>query len=103
MTESEQTATHSMRWPVIYTKPPGEEIALNNLERQGYECYLPLRSLERLRRGLRVQTTEPFLTVICSSDLMRAVLSPVGRRSPPPQASVIYYGLVINPFGLKTV
>lgn len=60
MTESEQTAKHSMRWHVIYTKPRGEEIALNNLERQGYECYLPLRSLERLRRGLRVQTTEPL-------------------------------------------
>ena len=60
MTEPEQTAKISMRWHVIYTKPRREEIALNNLEEQGYDCYLPLRTLGKLRRGRRVQTTEPL-------------------------------------------
>ena len=60
MTESEHYAKIPMRWQVIYTKPRREEIARNNLEKQGYQRYLPLRTLEQLRRGRRVQTCEPL-------------------------------------------
>ncbi|MDR2209618.1 MAG: transcription/translation regulatory transformer protein RfaH [Azoarcus sp.] len=38
-----------MHWYLIHTKPRLEKYALENLERQGYECYLPLYPAERLR------------------------------------------------------
>ena len=39
-----------LRWYLINTKPSGETVAQQNLERQGYEVYLP-RLLESVRRG----------------------------------------------------
>jgi transcriptional antiterminator RfaH len=38
-----------MYWYVIQTKPRQEKRALLNLERQGYECYLPLLAVEKLK------------------------------------------------------
>ncbi|MDR1228706.1 MAG: transcription/translation regulatory transformer protein RfaH [Azoarcus sp.] len=40
-----------MYWYLIQTKPRLEKYALENLERQGYECYLPRLPAEKLRRG----------------------------------------------------
>jgi transcriptional antiterminator RfaH len=40
-----------MYWYLIQTKPRLEKYALENLERQGYECYLPMLLAEKLRRG----------------------------------------------------
>ena len=45
-------ANNALHWHVIYTKPRQETIALTQLERQGYPCYLPIRRVEKLRRGL---------------------------------------------------
>ncbi|MDR2925688.1 MAG: transcription/translation regulatory transformer protein RfaH [Azoarcus sp.] len=39
-----------MDWYLIHTKPRLEKCALENLERQGYECYLPLYPAEKLRQ-----------------------------------------------------
>jgi transcriptional antiterminator RfaH len=36
---------------LIHTKIRQERIALENLERQGFECFLPLIRAEKLRRG----------------------------------------------------
>lgn len=47
-------------WHVVYAKPRQEAVALDQLERQGYECYLPRRAVEKLRRGRRVPVTEPL-------------------------------------------
>jgi transcriptional antiterminator RfaH len=38
-------------WYLIYTKSRQEEIARDNLERQGYTTYLPMLSLEKRVRG----------------------------------------------------
>lgn len=38
-------------WHLVYTKPRQEEIALLNLERQGYSCYLPRLHIEKVRHG----------------------------------------------------
>jgi transcriptional antiterminator RfaH len=38
-----------LRWYLIHTKPVREEVAEENLRRQGYELYLP-RMLQRMRR-----------------------------------------------------
>ena len=38
-------------WYLIHTKIRQERVALENLERQGFECFLPLMRTEKLRRG----------------------------------------------------
>ena len=38
-------------WYLIHTKIRQERVALDNLERQGFECFLPLMRAEKLRRG----------------------------------------------------
>jgi hypothetical protein len=47
-------------WYVVYTKPRQEDIALINLERQGYQCYLPKMRIERIRRKKAVVLSEPM-------------------------------------------
>jgi len=49
-----------MHWYLIYTKPRLERHALENLERQGYECYLPLYPTEKLRRRKLTVTDSPL-------------------------------------------
>lgn len=38
-----------MHWYLVHTKPKQEKCALQNLGQQGYECYLPTISIEKLR------------------------------------------------------
>lgn len=38
-----------MHWYLVHTKPRQEKCALQNLGQQGYECYLPVLSIEKLR------------------------------------------------------
>ena len=40
-----------MSWLVVYTKPRLEAEALTQLERQGYQAYLPQLRVESVRRG----------------------------------------------------
>jgi transcriptional antiterminator RfaH len=47
-----------MHWYLVHTKPRQENIAQENLERQGYECYLPLLRREKLRQRTLVVTEE---------------------------------------------
>ena len=49
-----------MRWYLVYTKPRQERVALENLERQGYPCYLPIFPSEKLRRGRLAVYDEPL-------------------------------------------
>lgn len=49
-----------MDWYLIYTKPRQETCALENLLRQGYECYLPTFSSEKLRQGFLTVSDEPL-------------------------------------------
>ena len=48
-----------MYWYLVHTKPRQEKCALQNLELQGYQCYLPTLPSEKLRQGLIV-TDEPL-------------------------------------------
>ncbi|WP_374615172.1 transcription/translation regulatory transformer protein RfaH [Sphingorhabdus sp.] len=41
-----------MHWYLVHTKPRQEKCALENLRRQGHECYLPTLPSEKLRQGL---------------------------------------------------
>ncbi len=40
-----------MHWYLVHTKPRQEKCALENLHRQGYQCYLPTLPSEMLRQG----------------------------------------------------
>jgi len=47
-------------WYLIYSKPRQERVALENLERQDYESYLPLIRNRRRRGGRYVGIVEPM-------------------------------------------
>lgn len=49
-----------MRWYLVHTKPRMEKCALDNLHRQGYECYLPTFPSEKLRQGRLTIADEPL-------------------------------------------
>lgn len=49
-----------MYWYLIHTKPRQEKRALENLHRQGYQCYLPTIPSEKLRQGLLTVLNEPL-------------------------------------------
>jgi len=48
------------QWYLIYTKPNKEQIARENLERQGYEIYLPMARIRRRRLGKGANRIEPL-------------------------------------------
>jgi transcriptional antiterminator RfaH len=49
-----------MHWYLVHTKPRQEKCALTNLEQQGYQCYLPTMTSERLRQGSLAVLDEPL-------------------------------------------
>jgi transcriptional antiterminator RfaH len=49
-----------MNWYVVHTKPRQEKCALDNLNRQGYDCYLPTIPCEKIRQGLLTVLDEPL-------------------------------------------
>ena len=53
-----------MHWYLVYTKPRQELVALENLVRQGYRCYLPQWQVEKKRRSGKTSewaiSTEPL-------------------------------------------
>lgn len=49
-----------MHWYLVHTKPRQEKCALDNLQRQGYQCYLPTLLSEKLCQGLLTVSDEPL-------------------------------------------
>ncbi len=49
-----------MHWYLVHTKPRQEKCALQCLEQQGYQCYLPTLISERLRQGSLTVRGEPL-------------------------------------------
>jgi transcriptional antiterminator RfaH len=47
-------------WYLMYTKPQQEKVALDNLTRQNYQCYLPLINKEKISQGKKILTKEPM-------------------------------------------
>lgn len=41
------------KWYLLYTKPRQEKLALQHLQNQAYEVYLPLIQVEKIRQGVR--------------------------------------------------
>lgn len=48
------------RWYLVHTKPRKERVAEQNLQRQGYEVYLPLIQQPRRRRGHWIEVIDPL-------------------------------------------
>jgi transcriptional antiterminator RfaH len=49
-----------MDWYLVHTKPRQEKQALQHLQQQGYECYLPLLPVEKLSQGAITVAPEPL-------------------------------------------
>jgi len=49
-----------MHWYLVHTKPRQEKSALENLQRQGYPCYLPTLPSEKIHQGILMTTDEPL-------------------------------------------
>ena len=49
-----------MHWYLVHTKPRQEKCALDNLQRQGFQCYLPTHPSEKLRQGMLTVTDDPL-------------------------------------------
>jgi len=49
-----------MNWYLIHTKPRQEKCAIENLQWQGYECYLPTMPAEKLRLGKISTAQQPL-------------------------------------------
>jgi transcriptional antiterminator RfaH len=70
-----------MHWYLIYTKPRQEKCALQNLDLQGYQCYLPMLPKEKLRQGAVALSEEPlfprYLFIKLAQDFMAKSWSPI--------------------------
>ena len=49
-------------WYAVHTKPREELRALDNLSRQGFECFLPMLGVEKIVRGRLKTVTEPMFS-----------------------------------------
>ena len=85
MRDSNNSATiEGKSWYLIYSKPRGEELAVANLERQGYRCYLPRFKATRKVRGRLTTNIEPmfprylFISLDTSTDNWAPIRSTVG-------------------------
>ena len=59
---SENPETTHQAWYVVHTKPRQEARALENLQNQGFHCFLPTMQVQKLRNQ-KVQTiTEPMFS-----------------------------------------
>lgn len=71
-------------WFAVVTKPRQEQIALQNLERQGYKCFLPMAENPYQRRTKNQKRIEPlfprylFLNAIAESQNLAPVRSTQG-------------------------
>lgn len=55
---SNSSAGRELRWYLIQCKPYQDERALENLERQGFHCFRPVRQIERRRNGRKYVVAE---------------------------------------------
>ena len=53
-------ASSTLSWYVVHTKQRQESLALTNLTRQGFECYIPMLKIQKLRRNKATVVEEPM-------------------------------------------
>ena len=76
--------TDRASWFAVYTKPRQEQTAMENLERQGFRCFLPMAVNPYQRRSKKSPRVEPlfprylFLNAIPDQQSLGSVRSTVG-------------------------
>ena len=55
-----ECASSQPRWYLVHCKARQDERALEHLERQGFECYRPVRQSERIRHGRQHLASTPL-------------------------------------------
>jgi len=67
------------KWYVAHTKPRQEFRAKDHLERQGFQCFLPLVRQKRSRNRQRIERIEPLFPryMFLHLDLARDEISPI--------------------------
>jgi len=76
--------THQANWFAVYSKPRQEQIAMENLQRQGFHCFLPMAINPYQRRSkdkLRIEPLFPrylFLNAIADQQSLGSVRSTRG-------------------------
>ena len=86
-----------MAWYAVYTKPRQEHIALENLERQSFEAYLPLMRARRKRRGKWVETIEPMFSRYLFVRLEPGATSMASIRSTRGVTGLVRFGNTLVP------
>jgi transcriptional antiterminator RfaH len=83
-----------MHWYLVHTKPRQEACALRNLNQQGYDCYLPLLSSEKLIRGQISKTCEPLFPryLFIRLDTGHSAKSWTPIRSTPGVSKLVSFG-----------
>ncbi|MEM9151626.1 MAG: transcription/translation regulatory transformer protein RfaH [Cyanobacteria bacterium P01_F01_bin.3] len=86
-----------LNWYAVQTKPRREDVAEQNLKRQGYDTYLPELRLRRFRRGKWENAVEPLFPryLFIRADSAQQSLSPVG--STPGVATLVRFGHLLRP------
>ena len=59
---NEKSETNHQAWYVVHTKPRQEARALENLQNQGFNCFLPTMQVQKLRRQKVQWVTEPMFS-----------------------------------------
>lgn len=54
------STSSTLTWYLIHTKPRQEALALTNLSRQGFECYMPMLKLQKIRQRKTALVAEPM-------------------------------------------
>jgi transcriptional antiterminator RfaH len=57
---AQSSAPSTLTWYLIHTKPRQEALALTNLSRQGFECYMPMLRLQKIRQRKTALVAEPM-------------------------------------------
>ena len=57
---TQTSAPSTLAWYLIHTKPRQEALALTNLSRQGFECYMPMLRLQKIRQRKTALVAEPM-------------------------------------------
>jgi transcriptional antiterminator RfaH len=57
---SQASAPSTLAEYLIHTKPRQEALALTNLSRQGFECYMPMLRLQKIRQHKTALVAEPM-------------------------------------------
>ena len=60
--KSEMNETNNTAWYVVHTKPKQEGRALENLQNQGFTCFLPTMQVQKLRNQRVQVVTEPMFS-----------------------------------------